>query len=299
MDNYIINEFIDLNNQRKQKGKPKRKSIDSKRKARVIEIFEQSNGLIGPDEIADILDLDIEKVREYLGKIRIGKYERLMSEPSGIDSEEGARTKKRKARTSGNTANKSDKLTPSKVRKLTSERNARIMAWHADGLSMEEIARKENLTSDQVKEIFLSLGLSLYTPEQILKMRRQEEEERKSKEEAERLERKRKRKRELARNRRARIKEEKERQEREQEETEQEYVISDYRDVKRKMRELIGQRNSKGAIEFAERYLDDPDFLTKEERSELFMLIEYIKEVRRSYQEQQRSDENAENHEGR
>ena len=41
------------------------------------------------------------------------------------------------------------------------------------------------------------------------------------------------------------------------------------------------------------------DFWTKEERSELFMLIEYIKEVRRSYQEQQRSDENVENHEGR
>ena len=160
---------------------------------------------------------------------------------------------------------------------------------HEEGLSMEEIASKEKLTPDQLKEIFLALGLSIYTREELLEMQRQEAEERKSREEAERLERTRKRKREWIRNKRARIRKEKERQRRKQEGAEQEAVIRNYSDIRRKMRELISQRNSKGAIEFAERYLDDPNFLTKEEKSELFMLIEYIKEIRRSYKEQQTS----------
>lgn len=304
MEDYIIKEFEDLNAKRKPR-RTRKNDVESKRRARVIEIFEQSNGFIGPQEIADTLDIDIKKVEGYLGKIRIQLYERLKAGDNIVSDKRERKGISRVAQVSDTPVAKSEKLTPRKVNRLTNERNARIMNMNAEGLSIEEIASKEMLTLDQAKEIFLSLGLSLYTNEELSEMRKQEAEERKSREETERLERKRKKQRELVRNKRARIREEKEKQKqrreqkREQKRVEHEEVIRNYRDIKRKMRELINQRNSKGAIEFAERYIKNPEFLTEEERSELLILIKYISEIRRSYQEQHKNHENVEGHEER
>lgn len=299
MDNYIINEFMNLDSQREPKKAVIKNDADSRRRAKAIEIFEQSNGFIGPEEIADILEIDIKRVEGYLGKTRIQRYERIKAGEDIVVGDK-KQTKGKKSRTpqvSNTSVDKAEKLTQGKVKKLAIERNFRIIAMHEEGLSMEEIASKEKLTPDQLKEIFLALGLSIYTREELLEMQRQEAEERKSREEAERLERTRKRKREWIRNKRARIREEKERQRRKQEGAEQEAVIRNYSDIRRKMRELISQRNSKGAIEFAERYLDDPNFLTKEERSELLILVKYISEAKRSYQEQHQNHENIKGHE--
>ena len=213
MENYIIKEFMDSKSERESRRKHKRNDMHSRRRARVIEIFEQANGFIGPEEIADALDIDIEKVKGYLGKTRIERYERLKAGEDIEDSEKENRVKSKVDKASDTAVKQSERLTPNRVKKLADERNSRIIAMHAEGLSIEEIAKKEMLTPDQAKEIFLSLGLSIYTQEEILEMRRKAEEERKNREEAERLERKRSRQRRWIRQKRAKIKAEKQRQE--------------------------------------------------------------------------------------
>ena len=292
MDNYIIKEYMDSNSERKLKRKVRRHDVDSKRRASVIEIFEQSNGLIGPEEIADALDIDLKLVKSYLGKTRIQRYERLRAGEDIVDDEKETKVKHEKPQVSDTPVGQSKKLTPRRVEKLADERNARIMAMHAEGLSIEEIAKKEKLTQDQAKEIFLSLGLSLYTREELLEMRKREEEERKSREEAERLERKRSRQRRWIRNKRARIKAEKQRQEEEnkREEATGVVLIRNFEDLKRAMRLLLQQGKSKQAIELGEHFLEEDDILSGEEKSKLFLSIEELREIKEAYQRRERRE---------
>lgn len=292
MENYIIKEFMDSNSERKSEKKLKRNDIDYIRRKKVIEVFEQANGFIGPEEIADALDIDIEKVKGYLGKTRIERYERLKAGEDIEDSEKENRVKSKVDKASDTAVKQSERLTPNRVKKLADERNSRIIAMHAEGLSIEEIAKKEMLTPDQAKEIFLSLGLSIYTQEEILEMRRKAEEERKNREEAERLERKRSRQRRWIRQKRAKIKAEKQRQEKERQEEETGVVlIRNFEDLKRAMRLLLKQGKSKQAIELGEHFLDDENILSGEEKSNLFLAIEELKEIRKAYQKRKKREE--------
>lgn len=291
MENYIIKEFMDSNSERKSEKKLKRNDIDYIRRKKVIEVFEQANGFMGPEEIADALDIDIEKVKGYLGKTRIERYERLKSGEDIEDSEEENRGKSKEDKVSDVTVKQPERLTANRVKKLADERNSRIIAMHTEGLSIEEIASKERLTPDQAKEIFLSLGLSIYTQEEILEMRRKAEEERKNREEAERLERKRSRQRKWIREKRAKIKAEKQRQEKERQEEETGVVlIRNFEDLKRAMRLLLKQGKSKQAIELGEHFLDDENILSGEEKSSLFLAIEELKEIRKAYQRREKRE---------
>lgn len=292
MENYIIKEFMDSNSERNSKRKLKRNDIDSRRRARVIEIFEQANGFIGPEEIADALDIDIEKVKGYLGKTRIERYERLKAGEDIEGSEEENAGKSKVDKVSNVTVKQPERLTANRVKKLAAERNSRIIAMHAEGLSIEEIAERERLTPDQAKEIFLSLGLSIYTEEEILEMRRKDEEERKNREEAERLERKRSRQRIWIRQKRARIKAEKQRQEERNKEEETGVVlIRNFEDLKRAMRLLLKQGKSKQAIELGEHFLDDENVLSGKEKSSLFLSLEELKEIRKAYKRRKKREE--------
>ena len=246
---------------------------------------------MGPEEIADALDIDIEKVKGYLGKTRIERYERLKSGEDIENSEEENRGKSKEDKVSDVTVKQPERLTANRVKKLADERNSRIIAMHAEGLSIEEIASKERLTPDQAKEIFLSLGLSIYTQEEILEMRRKAEEERKNREEAERLERKRSRQRTWIREKRAKIKAEKQRQEKERQEEETGVVlIRNFEDLKRAMRLLLKQGKSKQAIELGEHFLDDENILSGEEKSSLFLSIEELKEIRKAYKRREKRE---------
>ena len=285
MENYIIKEFMDSKSEIESRRKHKRDNMDSRRRARVIEMFEQANGFIGPEEIADALDIDIEKVKRYLGKTRIERYERIKAGKDIEDSEKENREKSKADKASDVAVKQPEKLTANRVKKLADERNARIIAMHADGLSIEEIAKKEMLTPDQAKEIFLSLGLSIYTQEEILEMRKKAEEERKNREEAERLERKRKRQRDWVRKKRARIRAKK------QEEETGDVLIRNFEDLKRAMRILLKQGKSKQAIELGEHFLDDENILSREEKSSLFLSIEELKEIRKAYQRRKNREE--------
>lgn len=294
MENYIIREFMDSKSDKKSKRETRSKSIDSRRRATVIELFEQSNGFIGPEEIANLLDIDLAKVERYLGKRRIQRYERLKLGEDIQESEKENKGKSRVTRVSGVSPEQSERLTPNRVKKITDERNSRIIAMHEQGLSIDDIASKERLTPDQAREIFLSLGLSIYTQQELLEMKSKAEKARKNREEAERLERKRSRQSRWIREKRARIKAEKQRQEeRKREEETGVFLVRDFEDLKRAIRILLKQGKSKRAIELGEYFLRKDDVLSSEEKSKLFLSIEELKDIKKAYQRRERRETQA------
>ena len=294
MENYIIREFMDSKSDKKSKRETRSKSIDSRRRATVIELFEQSNGFIGPEEIANLLDIDLAKVERYLGKRRIQRYERLKLGEDIQESKKENKGKSRVTRVSGVSPEQSERLTPNRVKKITDERNSRIIAMHEQGLSIDDIASKERLTPDQAREIFLSLGLSIYTQQELLEMKSKAEKARKNREEAERLERKRSRQSRWIREKRARIKAEKQRQEeRKREEETGVFLVRDFEDLKRAIRILLKQGKSKRAIELGEYFLRKDDVLSSEEKSKLFLSIEELKDIKKAYQRRERRETQA------
>lgn len=238
-------------NQRRNPGKRRKRQ-------EVIELFE-SGMYSSVDEIARMAGIAKKTVRNYLGKRRLATIKDNGSEDS--EKENGK--------------NEYRALTPREVDKLVSERNARIRQLYDDGVSITEVARREHLTMDQAKEIYLSLGLSIYTKQEL----EQIEEMREAKRKAERKEAQRRRKREWARKKRARIKAEKERKQEEEKVPEQ-----SFRGIVKKMQEYVRQRNSKAAIEYAESVIDNADYLTKKEKDELFIIVQYIKAKRRAHE---------------
>ena len=238
-------------NQRRNPGKRRKRQ-------EVIELFE-SDMYSSVDEIAEMAGIAKKSVRNYLGKRRLATIKDNGSEDSEQEEEKS----------------KNGVLTSEKVDKIVSERNARIRQLYDDGVSITEVARREHLTMDQAKEIYYSLGLSIYTEQEL----EQIEEMREAKRKAERKEAQRRRKRELERKRRARIRAEKEREKEEEKIPEQ-----SFRGIVKKMQEYVRQRNSKAAIEYAESVINDADFLTKKEKDELFIIVQYIKSKRRAHE---------------
>lgn len=283
MDNYFINDYME--GQLKISSR-ERKAIQ-KRRERAIDLFEKG---IGVEEIAEILEVTENTVRKYLGKRRLEGEEEL-EESESIESEKMPKSKSESAQKVVNDDEehpkaKSGKLTFKMVDKLTDERNELIKQLHGEGLTLAEVAKRVNLTLDQAKEIYLTLGLSIYTSKELRNMREEEA----KREEEERKEKAKERRRKRDRERRERIKAEKEKQEEASEEAENEdeneEKIESFHDIKKAMGKLIREGHSKKAIDLGEYYIDHADFISDEERSKLFAMVDFIKVLRQEYQEQ-------------
>ncbi len=289
MDSYLINDYME----KQSKISPREKTADQRRKARAIDLFEKG---IGVEEIAEIIEVSVDKVREYLGKTRLESINNSKNKPKAKKA-----TKAKASRRSELIENKEQapndgrKLSKGEVDKLTVERNERIRQLYDEGLTLQEVAEMVKLTPDQAKEIYLTLGLSIYTPEELRNMR-QEEDERK---EAEKKEKAKERRRRRDRERRARIKAEKEKEkqakaseEAEQEDEEEiEDKIESFQDIGREMSKLIKQGHSKKAADLGDYYMEHADFLTNQEREKLFAMVDFIKVLKREYKEQRRDGE--------
>lgn len=244
MDSYFLKDYLEG----KKDKKSREKVAEKRRKKRALDLFEKG---IGIEEIAEIMEVDVSRVKRYIGEDKIEEKMPV----------------------------KDLKLTHSRVEKLVSTRNERIKGLHDLGLSIQEIADREKLTLDQAKEIFLSLGLPIYTTAQIEEMMKQRASERNESSEVE--------------PNTEEVGEVQEVQEAEGVQPEQEGIeklqktveetIRSYEDIKNRMQQLIQDRNSKEAVRFGEIMLEDADFLTGQEREKLFMLIEHIKEIREIY----------------
>ncbi len=259
MEKYITSEFF-----RSIDRAPKNER-ESLRRKKVIEIFEGEDGRISPKEIAGVLDTTEAQVKRFLGKTRLKNYKG----PSGIiiPSKNGKL------------------LTFAKVREIVSDRNERIKYLHNSGLSIEEVAEKEQLSLAQIKEIYISLGLPIYSLSELRKIKKDADENDKiTRKEQRRKRRNRKRREERARQRRIR-QEEQQLSERRKEFREATGIalISNFKDLIREMKTLLQQRKSKQAIELGDRFLNDGTILTNEERENLAILLSTLKEVKEEH----------------
>lgn len=259
MEKYITSEFF-----RSIDRAPKNER-ESLRRKKVIEIFEGEDGRISPKEIAGVLDTTEAQVKRFLGKTRLKNYKG----PSGIiiPSKNGKL------------------LTSAKVREIVSDRNERIKYLHNSGLSIEEVAEKEQLSLAQIKEIYISLGLPIYSLSELREIKKDADENDKIiRKEQRRKRRNRKRREERARQRRIR-QEEQQLSERRKEFREATGIalISNFKDLIREMKTLLQQRKSKQAIELGDRFLNDGTILTNEERENLAILLSTLKEVKEEH----------------
>ena len=259
MEKYITSEFF-----RSIDRAPKNER-ESLRRKKVIEIFEGEDGRISPKEIAGVLDTTEAQVKRFLGKTRLKNYKG----PSGIiiPSKNGKL------------------LTFAKVREIVSDRNERIKYLHNSGLSIEEVAEKEQLSLAKIKEIDICFGLPIYSLSESRKIKKDADENDKiTRKEQRRKRRNRKRREERARQRRIR-QEEQQLSERRKEFREATGIalISNFKDLIREMKTLLQQRKSKQAIELGDRFLNDGTILTNEERENLAILLSTLKEVKEEH----------------
>lgn len=242
----------------RQSAKNKRKREKYRAIREYFDSKEKTGEIVSPEDLAEKFNTTLKTIEKVLGKTRLKRYQDFL---------EGKEPEKKR-----------NILTPGKVDRLIKERNKSILDMHKQGLTREEIATKENLTLDQLKEIYLSLGLNWYTPEEIQEMKRQ-------KKNARRRDRRRA-KREAAKREEA---ERKEAERKEAEEEREETVdIKNYRDLIEAMRKLINKRNSRGAILLGESFLENPirdgvEIVNDRQRAKLFGQIEELKRIKESF----------------
>ena len=317
MEHYIINDFMESQESKRPKKERPSDKIEKNRRRHVVTIFEQSGGLIGPEEIAEALDIDLKKVIEYLGKTRIQQYERNLKvdeseEQEAIEGQEekpkkGPKAKQEKQSGKGT----GEKLTQRKVSQLVDERNAQIIELADLGYSKEKIARIVKLTPNQLKEIFFSLGLSIYSEEELEEMRIQDELKRErqattkkdiassqSQNGTSSLEEKqpekpvgteRKSGRDTDKRKTGQEGEEKkavDRQKKRNPKKESEKLeeakqsVKSFEDLRKLMRQAIEDRRIGNAIKLGEYFIENGDFLTKKEKENLIILVDYIRAKR-------------------
>ena len=249
------------NARKREKYRAIREYFDSK---------EKTGEMVSPEDLAEKFNTTLKTIEKVLGKTRLKRYQDFL---------EGKEPERKKRNI----------LTPGKVDRLIKGRNRRILDMYKQGFTREEIATKENLTLDQLKEIYLSLGLKWYTPEEIQEMKRQKKNARRRA--------KRRAKREAAKREEAERKEaerkEAERKEAERKEAEEEREetvdIKNYRDLIEAMRKLINERNSREAILLGESFLKNPirdgvKIVDDKQRAELFCQIEELKRIKKSFE---------------
>ena len=254
MDSYLIE---DLKGSKREDSAERKNRINRQRRDRIIEIFEQANGYIGPKEISEALDISEDMVRRFLGKERVERYENILA---GKIPEQP----------------KGQNLSLKRANSLADERSKRILDWHEHGYSAEKIAQEEKLTPDQVREIFFSLGLNPYSQEEILAMEERDAEAKAKHEEWERRRQARKNREQEEIEKRKKAKEE---QAIRQLEDETGIVyIKTCDDLIRAMRGLISKGQSSQAINLGESFLTD-DMLSDVEKERLRISLKELREI--------------------
>lgn len=265
MDEYITDEFL---KKLDEASKDERKEL---RRKKAIEIFEGEKGEISPKEISKLLGISENQVIRYLGMKRLENYKKTIGIP--ISSEKIRRVNIEIGIPKG-------RLTDSKVARLVLARNERIKTLSDSGLSIEEVAEIEHLTISQAKEIYMSLGLPIYTLSELKNI----EKVRKEKERAERKVASRKR-----RNRRRREKRTGERQ-KGKVEIDKKPEINSFKDLIEKMRELLQQGKSGLAINLG-RSFSNSTILTPEEREKIDSSLKELESIREAYRRVQEKEE--------
>ncbi len=264
MDEYITDEFL---KKLDEASKDERKEL---RRKKAIEIFEGEKGEISPKEISKLLGISENQVIRYLGMKRLENYKKTIGIP--ISSEKIRRVNIEIGIPKG-------RLTDSKVDRLVLARNERIKTLSDSGLSVEEVAEIEHLTISQAKEIYMSLGLPIYTLSELKNI----EKVRKEKVRAERKVASRKR-----RNRRRREKRTGERQ-KGKVEIDKKPEINSFKDLIEKMRELLQQGKSGLAINLG-RSFSNSTMLTPEEREKLDSSLKELESIREAYRRVQEKE---------
>lgn len=265
MDEYITDEFL---KKLDEASKDERKEL---RRKKAIEIFEGEKGEISPKEISKLLGISENQVIRYLGMKRLENYKKTIGIP--ISSEKIRRVNIEIGIPKG-------RLTDSKVDRLVLARNERIKTLSDSGLSIEEVAEIEHLTISQAKEIYMSLGLPIYTLSELKNI----EKVIKEKERAERKVASRKR-----RNRRRREKRTGERQ-KGKVKIDKKPEINSFKDLIEKMRELLQQGKSGLAINLG-RSFSNSTILTPEEREKLDSSLKELESIREAYRRVQEKEE--------
>lgn len=274
MDSFLIE---DLKRNKKEKPDDRKSRIYRQRRDRIIQMFEQANGYIGPKEISEALDISEDMVRSFLGKERIRRYENILA---------GKIPKKPKV----------PNLSLKRADKLADERSKRVLNLHNCGYMVEKIAKEEKLTPDQVKEIFFSLGLNPYSQEEILAMEERDAEAKAKHEEWERRRQARKNREQEEIEKRKKAKEE---QAIRQLEDETGIVyIKTCDDLIRAMRGLISKGQSSQAINLGESFLTD-DMLSDVEKEKLRISLKELREIKEAYKRNQSREETIERRRGK
>lgn len=245
MENYFIGDYIKSVSGEKEKGKRKREILRKK----ALELWDKD---ISASEIALILELSEEQLKEVLGIQRIERGHKSRVMPS------------------------ERKLTPRRVNSLANSRDKQIIEL-SKTMNMARVAQTLNISLELIKELYLALGLPIYTQEELRKMEEaKKERDIKDKEEKPKENKAKTEKNEEKGNDLGKVENDVKQPEVQEEVVEVD--INDFEDVKRKIHEYIGRKDIKTAIGIAKRAMEQGDLIDKEKRKlkELVDLVESI-----------------------
>ena len=279
MDNFIIDEFENSKPPRKKKNNH---SLEEKRRNSIITIFEQSGGLIGPDEIADALDIDVELVKTILGVKRIEQYEILVGKKKPSEPKRSHRKK----------VDPVEENERRKMERIIAERNMKIFELSAQGMTLDQVHERTGIRKDQLREIYMSLGLNIYTKEEIEAMRKQNtvpapETNKKSigKEagEGKADDKRKKGTKELQEGKKTDsedVNQNGEKANQEQEFEELKAKITNFGDIGKLIKGFVAEGRIDDAIKYGQYFMNNLDSLTIAEKDKLFVLLEYMKSIK-------------------
>ena len=273
MDSFLIE---DLKRNKKEKPDDRKSRIYRQRRDRIIQMFEQANGYIGPKEISEALDINVDMVKRYLGEERLRRHQDILD----------GKIPQRQI---------GQKLSLKRADNLADERKRRILDLLEQGYTPAKIIENEKLTPVQAREIFFSLGINPYTEEEIATMTKYDEEAKARREEWER------RRAERARRRQARKNREQEEIEKRKKAKEEQAIrqledetgivyIKTCDDLIRAMRGLISKGQSSQAINLGESFLTD-DMLSDVEKEKLRISLKELREIKEAYKRNQSREE--------
>ena len=266
MDSYLIE---DLKGSKREDSAERKNRINRQRRDRIIEIFEQANGYIGPKEISDALDINVDMVKRYLGEERLRRHQDILN----------GKIPQRQI---------GQKLSLKRADNLADERKRRILDLLEQGYTLAKIIENEKLTPVQAREIFFSLGINPYTEEEIATMTKHDEEAKARREEWERRRAERAKRKQSERERREKAEEEQAIRQIE-DETGVVYIKS-YDDLIRAIKGLISRGQSSQAINLGESFLTD-DMLSDVEKERLRISLKELREIKEAYKRNQSREE--------
>ena len=138
MENYFIDDYIKSVSKDKVKGKRRREILREK----ALKLWDRD---ISASEIALILELSEEQLKELLGVQRIERGHKSRVMPS------------------------ERKLTPRRVNSIANSRDKQIIEL-SKTMNMAKVAEILGISMDLAKERYLALGLPIYTEEELKKM---------------------------------------------------------------------------------------------------------------------------------